>query len=126
MIKDTPDIINHDITENLQELHKKYMDLVWYARSHPSSDIEFWQGVPDAIMQGAFRGQMRVEEDYPDEVAKLRSEASDWEHGFNSGMLAALNYVLTASRSYKHEEDGETFWFGGIEEAQEEFPMLDT
>ena len=126
MIKDTPDIINHDITDNLQELHGKYMDLVWYARSHPASDVDYWEQVPDEIMQGAFRGQMRVEEDYPDEVVKLRSEASDWHHGFNSGMLAALNYVLTASRSINHVEGDEEIWFGGIEEAQQEFPMLDT
>lgn len=126
MIKDTPDIINHDITENLQALSKKYFDLVWYARSHPSSHVEFWESVPDEIRQGAFRAQMRVEEEYPDEVARLRSDAADWEHGFNSGMFAAINYVMTASRSYRHEEDGETFWFGGVEQAEEEFPMLDT
>lgn len=118
--------INHDITENLQELLSKYHDLVWYARSHPSSDVDFWKGVPDQVMQGAFRGQMRVEEDYPDEVAKLRSDDSNWEHGFNSGMLAALNYVLTASRSIEYDDGEETFWIGGIKDAQEEFPMLDT
>jgi hypothetical protein len=118
--------INHDITENLQELLSKYHDLVWYARSHPSSDVDFWKGVPDQVMQGAFRGQMRVEEDYPDEVSKLRGDNSDWEHGFNSGMLAALNYVLTASRSIEYDDGEETFWIGGISDAQEEFPMLDT
>ena len=126
MTNNTTDVINHDITEHLQELFKKYMDLVWYAQSHPSSDVEFWKGVPQEIMDGAFRGQMRVEEDYPDEVSKLRTDDTNWEHGFNSGMLAALNYVATASRSYKCNDDDEEFWYGGIEDAQAEFPMLDT
>ena len=119
-------IKHHNIEEFIQTQFKKYLDLVWYARSHSSSDIEYWSKVPEPIREGAFRGQMRVEEDYPDEVTALREDDTNWQHGFNSGMLAAINLIGTAERSYEVTEDGETFWMGGPEQALEEFPMLDT
>ena len=119
-------IKQHDIKEFMQTQTEKYLDLVWYARSHPASDVEYWSKIPKSIKDGAFRGQMRVEENYPDEVSALRDSNSNWQHGFNSGMLAALNLIATAQCSYEVTEDGETFWFGGPEEALEEFPMLDT
>jgi hypothetical protein len=46
-------------------------------------------------------------------VTDLQSENGDWYHGFNSGMLAALRYVLTMDDL-------------GIKQADEEFPMLDS
>ena len=119
-------IKHHNIKELMETLSKKYLDLVWYARSHPASDTEYWLKVPESIRDGAFQGQMRVEEDYPDEVTALRDGDSDWQHGFNSGMLAAIRLIGTAERSYEVTEDGETFWMGGPEQALEEFPMLDT
>ena len=39
-------------------------------------------------------------------------DCGDWNHGFNSGMLAALRFVIHAAEDPK--------------EAQEDFPMLDT
>jgi hypothetical protein len=41
-------------------------------------------------------------------------QTSDWQHGFNSGMLAATRLI----RSYVQKED--------IALAEEEFPLLDT
>lgn len=85
------------LMHEVHELEKKYSRLVWYARSNPASDIDFWNGVQEDIRAGAFKSQMSVEEDYPDEVTALRCpETGDWQHGFNSGMQAALRFISTA------------------------------
>ena len=63
--------------------------LVWYARS--SSDA------PHIV---ALR--RKVEREFPEETGALAGEASDWTHGFNSGMLAAMRKVvgvLTAAQT---------------------------
>ena len=120
-----PDVTHID--DALAELENKYNDLVWYARSPRATNVEFWRDTPEDIREGAFRAQMRVEENYPDEVAALRGEASDWQHGFNSGMLAALRFMHTARNPVLIEDDtDEPFWFGGLKDAQELFPELDT
>ena len=57
----------------------------------------------------------------------LKSDSGDWEHGFNSGMLACLRLVMTAqNREQFTDDDGEICWHGGVEDAIEEFPFLDT
>ena len=102
----------------------KYCDLVWYARSHPKSDTAYWEKVPDHIREGALNAQARVEEAYPSEVSAL---GDNWNHGFNSGCLAAFRYVLTAlCERNEIDEFGEEFVIGGLAEAEEEFPDLDT
>ena len=110
----------------LQDWEKKYFDLVWYARSPPSDDPS-WVDTPESIRTGALNSQAKVEEMYPDEVDELKSEASDWTHGFNSGMLACLRLVMTAqNREQLTDDEGETYWYGGVDDAVEEFPFLDT
>lgn len=111
------------------EFEKKYFDLVWYARSQPREVMEE-KGVPEHIIQGALNGQARKEEMYPEEIDAFK-EDPDWTHGFNSGCLATMRFVLTAmSTELFNDEDSEdpkaTWTMGGIEEAKEEFPMLDT
>lgn len=90
--------------ENIQQKEDKYFDLVWYARSKPEHiNIE---GVKENIE--------RIETLYPTEVERLKNEEwADWQHGFHSGMVAALRYVLTMNEM-------------GLEQADEEFPMLDS
>jgi len=112
--------------ELIQKWEKKYFDLVWYARSRPA-DHPSWADTPESIRTGALNAQAKVEEMYPDEIDDLRSETGDWEHGFNSGMLACLRLVMTAQhREQITDEEGETCWYGGVEDAIEEFPCLDT
>lgn len=129
-------IYRNEHAEAFAEKERKYSDLVWYSRSRPKEDTDYWDKVPDHIREGAFNAQARVQEIYPDEVAKLNGELpprcnaeemseelraqltealinSDWENGFNSGCLAAFRYVHTAL-----QEDLGT--------AEEEFPSLDT
>ena len=104
-------IVQDDVLALIAAKEDKFQKLVWFARKHPS-DHPFWDTVPADIKQGALNSASRVEEMYPDEVDELHGEHSDWQHGFNSGMLAALRFVLHAA------EDPD--------EAEECFPELDT
>lgn len=86
----------------LTALEKKYFDLVWLARKRPEDAI-----AADAVA--------RVRLEYPDEVERLGGEHGDWEHGFNSGCLAAFRLAIGL--------------LGNNEEAEfavQEFPFLDT
>lgn len=77
----------------------KYESLVWYARK-----TEELLARPEVAAAAK-----KVAEAYPEEVTKI----DDFHHGFNSGALAAFRFVLFAH-------------WGGIDEALETFPMLDT
>ncbi len=89
----------------LYEKEKKYFDLVWLARSRPQDYLR---------NESVRRSVETIKFNYPEETEALADEdEGDWQHGFNSGMLAGLRYVLTLF------EDGK-------EQADEEFPFLDT
>jgi hypothetical protein len=93
-------------------MEEKALKLVWYART-PSFDDPSWDKVPADIKQTALNQVSLVEEMFPVEIDGLNcSKCGDWSHGFNSGMLAALRFVLHVA------EDPEA--------AIEEFPELDT
>ena len=123
--------------EAVAEMANKYFDLVWYARSRPIEDKEYWDKTPEKIRNTAFEAREKVEKKYPNEVARLKEEVKvgevvfsspDWEHGFNSGVLAAMRFVLTAfdDTTETCEETGEELCFGGVENARDTFPELDT
>lgn len=86
----------------LADMAGKYGTLVWYARFDPDSQIK-----------GVLIAQMQCEKDYPDEVEALVECEDNWQHGFNSGMLAGVRYALTCFEL-------------GIDQANEWFPELDT
>lgn len=117
-----------EVEKALAEMEAKYERLVWYARSPRATAVKFWIDVPEEIRKGAFECQMEVEEDFPDEVSALRDEeGGEWQHGFNSGVLAALRYVATAQMQVVSIQDEEGDWsYGGIEDAEESFPDLCT
>ncbi len=54
---------------------EKYTDLVWFARSNSQE--------PNIVQ---IRDRIRAK--YSEEIEKLEGDDGDWEHGFNSGMLA--------------------------------------
>lgn len=88
----------------VKKMENKYFDLVCYARSSPKNNS----------IQGVLENRTRIEKTYPDEVIKLQSRAdSGWSHGFNSGMLAGMRYVMDLLTE-------------GIEEAEDLFPDLDS
>lgn len=92
-----------DVIDKLVAMERKYFDLVWLARSRPE----------DGDLAAAKRAAICKQ--YPKEVADLSGEHSDWEHGFNSGCLAALRYAYGLLGN-KTE----------IEMAERDFPFLDT
>ena len=118
-----------ELIKRVSEMSDKYLDLVWYARSpHKSVIRDVYNKNSDDIIESALNAQARIEEKYPDDIDTF-NESPDFKHGFNSGMLAALRYVLTANEIQYYddqEEPGEVFPVGGIEQAEEEFPWLDS
>ena len=104
-------IVHDDVLEQIGKKADKAERLVWYARKEPS-DSPFWNSVPEDIKTGALNAAAQVRELFPDETDALRGESGDWEHGFNSGVLAALRFVLHAAAD--------------PEEAEECFPDLST
>ena len=94
----------NEILEEVKRLHDKYEDLVWYARSRPEHT-----NIP-----GVKENRERIENLYTEEVNDFWNGGSpDWTHGFNSGMLAGMRYILEMESIDK-------------ETADELFPSLDT
>jgi hypothetical protein len=92
-----------DIKNQIQALESKYCDLVWFARSGPANiDIK---GVKEA--------KLRIEKAHSKEINQLLHGETDWEHGFNSGMLAGMRYVIDLFENNKQTAD-------------ERFPFLDS
>ena len=139
-----------EVESVLAHYAQKYDDLVWYARKQPQEITEYWGKHTPEIRNSAFNAMDKIEQKYPDEVAKLNGElpkkmktnlpeemreavyqmlfSTDWEHGFNSGCLAAFRFALTAldRELYWNDEFEEWLPTGGIEDAVSEFPELDT
>lgn len=110
-------MVPNDAKEYFQEFCEKYDKLVWFARSHPDCEV-------------AKNPQSRVLEMFPDECDDLRSESGDWHHGFNSGCLATMRMVLDTLYPTvipaEESDDGEEWIMGGLQNAKDQFPMLDT
>lgn len=87
----------------LEKMEEKYCSLVWYARKRPE----------DFAIKGVEASAKSVEFLYPEEVNELHNGHSDWQHGFNSGMLAATRFFMEAE-------------VGNINDAIDNFPELDT
>lgn len=97
-------IKKQEIIDEVKNLERKYFDLVWYARSSSKDDH----------IKGIKVKRKRIEELHPDEVKNLiKRNNQNWDHGFNSGMLAGMRYVLSLA-------------VYGKEDAEEDFPFLDT
>jgi hypothetical protein len=114
--------------EAISKKQDKYFDLVWYARrnwaelTHP--DRGYGRRHIDIRIR-ATEQMLRIEMTYPQEIAKLtNTDNGDFEHGFNSGMLACLRYVTTCLDKTIDEDEG--LPMGGVEAAESEFPSLDS
>lgn len=91
----------------IDHCNNKYFNLVWYARCDQKKRMQ-------EECYEALASCRRIEQQYPKEIAVLTDPNDDnWAHGFNSGMLAASRYYLTIIDD-------------GIEQADLEFPMLDS
>jgi hypothetical protein len=78
-------MIKKEIIQTVVEMNEKYTDLVWLARTSPDNyDIE-----------GVRKNIERIEKTYPKEVELLiNGDNPNWEHGFNSGILAGMRYIM--------------------------------
>ena len=132
--------------EVLSKMREKYWDLVWYAGSDPDAYPES----PDAIREGCFVKQVAVEKAYEKDVAELQKlRTGRWTRGFNCGMLASLNLALTMLEEVmvpienededENQDENEDRYVDEdnvayvrltpeerIEQALEEFPLLET
>lgn len=45
------------------------------------------------LVRWVMEAQANVERDYPVEVAELQDDDTNWHHGFNSGVVAAIRYM---------------------------------
>jgi hypothetical protein len=89
--------------EEIQKMEEKYSRLVWYARK-----------TPENYRIAAVKESMtEIQKLYSEEVEQLTSDNSDWFHGFNSGMLAAMRFIQSMEQE-------------NIETAKENFPELDS
>ena len=92
------------ILNEAAKMESKYCDLVWLARKSSKHDH----------IKGVLESKKRIAALYPNETIGLIDElAGDWNHGFNSGMLAGMRYILDIGNN-------------GLEEAIEFFPDLNT
>jgi hypothetical protein len=125
------------LTEAVQEFQEKYYYLVWYARKEPP-DHPYWNEIPSetpsavhkANNEYVFEMMKGIEKQFPFEVEKLNSSSTgDFTHGFNSGCLAAFRFFLTALEDEEtviDEDTGEEYSSGGLQNAIDEFPDLNT
>ena len=81
----------------LEIMMEKYCSLVWFARSNPDNEK-----IQPRIKE--------VEEQFPEETTRYKNGNSNFEHGFNSGMLAGIRFALSKN----------------LKRANENFPALDT
>jgi hypothetical protein len=96
---------NKELQEIIEKKYNKYNELIWYARIRP----EYMH------LEGIIEHKKRIEEEFAEEITELHGEYGEWQHGFNSGCCAAFYYVLSCLDKKM-----------GLEQAEEEFPMLDT
>lgn len=102
------------LDEALRKFMSKYFDLVWLARCDRDKLLR------DEIYEG-LAAVKRIEEEYPEEVKDLYESEDNWQHGFNSGVLAFARYLSD------YVED--TWWLeedtGGVEWEEEEITIID-
>jgi hypothetical protein len=95
MAKSRKLILSPRTSTEIRELVEKMFNFVWYARKDPA-DLTLPKQVHSMLME--------LERDYPEETAAIADpDKGDWQHGFNSGVLAALRYVLEPNRDYANQ-----------------------
>ena len=122
------------------EFMSKYLDLVWFARSNPDKLVEEerYEMVKDVISS-----LQKIADKYPKEVAELCADETNWQHGFNSGVLAYARFLssyvedglwevckenqdMTEFEKVITIDGKEYIEFDGRQDAFDNFPELDT
>lgn len=116
------------------QLMEKYFELVWFARADPDKALK--NGEKD-LFKVITKKLGEIAYKYPKEVQALTGDGSNWEHGFNSGILAYSRFLAeyVSDMLFEDDEDSEDaiefngkkyIQIDGRTQAFEEFPMLDT
>lgn len=137
IIVNTP---SEEMIRRFQEIsrlfHEKYFSLVWLARTDKS---ELLEKENYEILQRV----KEIEDKYPKEVRELDECDSNFQHGFNSGMLACIRFIDSYIKDdlWPIEDTGGVEWededihiidgkeyvlMDGREHAETLFPELDT
>ena len=91
-----------EVEARLKELQDKYFDLVWFARHRPNEEV------------GA-EAALKIWRKWEAECTRLTEDTTNWEHGFNSGCLAAFRLALGLMGNATD-----------VQMAEDDFPFLDT
>lgn len=72
------------------EFMSKYLDLVWFARANPDALVEEEKF---EMVKGVVASMQKIIDKYPKETAELIEDDTNWQHGFNSGVLAYARFL---------------------------------
>ena len=106
--------LSKEVKDLLIQLEQKYTDLVWYSRKPVSGVGE----ISDENVKSMYRNPEypctqenidsirrsveKVFEEYPNEVQSYHEPRfSDWRHGYNSGILGCVRFILDTTNSDK-------------------------
>ncbi len=111
----------NNLREVFLQLRDRSSDLVFYSNTGPVEYMEE-QGMPDHIIKMIRDRQCLIEEMLPDEIEALKCEScQEGAAGYNLGFLAAIQFALTAMEvDHYKDEDGESYFLGGIDQAIEQ------
>lgn len=68
----------------------KYLDLIWFARANPDQLVE---NEEYEVAQKVVKSLQEMVDKYPIETQELFDDDSNWQHGFNSGVLAYARFL---------------------------------
>lgn len=92
-------ISKEEILDQVVNMESKYASLVWYGRS-------------DFENESLNNSRNKIKNAFPSEVKLLETSDSNWDHGYFTGIMVALRYIM----------DLEDL---GIKKANNNFPVLD-
>lgn len=85
-----------EIKELLKVIENKYFNLVWYARSK-------------SMEKKIVKIREEIKETFPKDIEELDESIDNWQHGFNSGVLAMSRKIFEIINNYPESGDGR-YW----------------
>ena len=108
--------------ELLSSMEEKYCDLVWYARKPTEGigkiweDNDWYKDMDEETVKSIRKSVKEIAKAFPCETMSLSleyglSNGSDWQHGFNSGMLAFTRLLSGLADEEEANRKGSVDWF---------------
>lgn len=70
----------------------KYLDLIWFARADPDTLVEEERY---EVVNNVVASMQKIADKYPKEAQELMDDETNWQHGFNSGVLAYARFLAS-------------------------------